>query len=63
MFVTNSEDLDKDLALKNIEHDFRPYPETGQFMNHPFEPDGSADKDSRERLTKWFVKHLPPTGT
>jgi dienelactone hydrolase len=61
--VTNSKNLDKELTSKKIEHDFRTYNETGQFANHPFKPDGAADKDSRERLTKWFVKRLPPTGT
>jgi carboxymethylenebutenolidase len=60
--ITNSEGLDEDLEANKIKHHFQPYSETGTIANHPFEPDGFADKDSRERLTKWFVIHLPPAG-
>lgn len=31
-------------------------------VDHAFEPDQHADKDSRVRTAKWVQKHLPPVG-
>jgi carboxymethylenebutenolidase len=58
----SSSPLNDLLTSKKIDHDFRTYKETGQFRNHPFAPGGDADKDSRERLTKWFAEYHAPIG-
>ena len=61
--VTNSEELDKLLSAASVTHHFvPPYTEDWQELHHSFEPGGSADKDSRQRATEWFVKYLPPVG-
>ena len=60
--VANSRDLDR-LIPAAIAHRFVEYDERWQDVNHAFEPGGLADTSSRSEATKWFVKHLPPTGT
>lgn len=60
--VANSVDLDGLLAGSDIEHQFVPYAQQWQEVNHAFEPGGVDDVDSRSRTTHWFAKHLPPTG-
>ncbi|MBK8025104.1 MAG: dienelactone hydrolase family protein [Chloroflexi bacterium] len=59
--VQNSKDLDR-LLPGTIVHQFVPYDEQWQLMNHAFKPDGAVDVDSRSKATDWFTTHLPPTG-
>lgn len=59
--VQNSEELDR-LLPRTIDHQFIPYDEQWQEVNHAFEPGGTADVESRSKTIAWFTKHLPPTG-
>lgn len=59
--VQNSEEINR-LLPSTIEHQFVKYDEKWQEVNHAFEPDGTADVDSRSKTEDWFTKHLPPTG-
>ena len=59
--VQNSLDLDG--LLPGIHQLVPPYDEKWPIVrNHSFKPGGNADKDSRQKATAWFVKHLPPVG-
>jgi carboxymethylenebutenolidase len=59
--VQNSEELDR-LLPRTIDHQFIPYDEQWQEVNHAFKPGGAADVGSRSKTTDWFTKHLFPTG-
>ncbi len=59
--VQNAEELDR-LLPRTIDHQFIPYNEQWQEVNHAFEPGGTADVDSRSKTSAWFTKHLPAIG-
>jgi dienelactone hydrolase len=60
--VSNSEEIDR-LLPSTIEHQLIRYDEQWQQFNHVFQPNGSADIDSRSKTVNWLANHLPPTAS
>jgi hypothetical protein len=59
VLISNSEKLDQ-LPPSATAHQFVPYVEYWQEVNHAFKPGDTADVDSRAKTMDWFVKHLSP---
>lgn len=60
--VQNSLELDQLLPVGVERQLVTPYNERSEIGNHVFEPGGTADVDSRSRVTRWFHTHLPTDG-
>jgi dienelactone hydrolase len=59
--ISNSQDLDTALCKSLINHKFIIYDERNpdpKMRDHPFAPDGPADKDSQNQMIKWLAENL-----
>lgn len=63
VLISSSQDLDAALGKHLIPHRFQIYAEHNpdpMMKDHPFAPNGPADKDSQEQTIKWLAEYLRP---
>ena len=63
VLISNSQNLDAALGKNLITHRFKIYVEHNpdpMMKDHPFAPNGPADKDSQEQTIKWLAEYLRP---
>jgi dienelactone hydrolase len=61
--LKNSQELDRLLPAATDHQLVPPYDEQWEpGFNHAFNPGGAADVDSRSKVTRWFITHIPPVG-